>query len=192
VNRATKSLLLFAGFVVIFAISHHVAIQQQHTATTSTTTTSTTTSTTTLAKCQGSDFTSVDNGGQGAAGTAYDSVTMTKTTPGTCIVDGYPLLTLQDEHGSVVPSVLTDATSATQFPTAGANAPAAALRVAKGATIGFSYSFSDVSVSGSSCPTIKTINVQFAPQGSSSAVSLLYGQTPCNNGALTISPFYLA
>ena len=191
-NRGFKSILLFIAFVAIFLVSRHVALTHHTTTTTSTTTTSTTTSTTSttsLAKCQGSDFTAVDDGGQGAAGTVYDSVTLTKTTPGSCVVDGYPLLTLQGSSGAVVPSSETHVTSAVQFPMAGANRPAAAVTVAAKSSIAFSYTFSDVSTG--TCPSVKTINVQFAPAGSSAAVTLLYAQSPCNNGALTVSPFFV-
>jgi len=192
VNRGLKSVLLFAAFVVIFTVSRHVALNHHTTTTTSSTTTSSTTSTSTTtmaAKCQGSDFTAVDDGGQGAAGTVYDSVTLTKVTTDNCVVDGYPVLTLQGTSGAVVPSSETHATSAVQFPMAGANQPAASLVVTPKSTVAFSYTFSDVS--SGSCPSVKTINVQFAPAGSTAPVTLLYAQSPCNNGALTVSPFFV-
>ena len=39
------------------------------------------------------------NEGEGAAGTIYASVTLTKTTAGTCTLKGWPILTLSDRLG---------------------------------------------------------------------------------------------
>jgi hypothetical protein len=186
-NRAIKSLALFFVFVVVVIASRH-AIHSGTTTTLSSTSTSSTTSTSTLNQCQGSDFTGVDDGGEGAAGTVFDAVTLTKTTAGTCHLTGYPLVTMQDMQGATVTLTVThnSPTTGYNFPTPGANTAPVALTLSKGSTVSFSYAFSDV---GTSCPAAKTLNVQTTAAGSSTPVTLQYNQSLCG-GALTVSPFY--
>jgi len=188
VSRSLKLLALVMVVVGIVALSRH-GIHQGSTATTTSSSTSPVTTSATTPACQGSDFTAVDNGGAGAAGTAYDSITLTKVTTGACTVNGYPLLTMSSATGTVVPETVTDnkASGGVMFPVAAANDSVASFTITKGSTIGLSYSFNDM---GGSCPSVKTVNVQFAAQGSSAPVTLRYDQAPCG-GAVTVSPFYL-
>ena len=60
------------------------------------------------ATCPGSAFAGVFNEGEGAAGTIYASVTLTKHSAGTCSIKGWPILTLQDKTGAVLPVNLVD------------------------------------------------------------------------------------
>jgi hypothetical protein len=119
VSRALKSLAIFAAFVAIYTVSRHV-VHSTPSTTTSTTIPHTTTTTppsgttTTLAStaCGGSDFTGVYNEGEGAAGTIEASVTLTKTTAGSCDLQGWPILTLQDKLGAVLTTAPVDVPSA--------------------------------------------------------------------------------
>jgi hypothetical protein len=114
---------------------------------------------------------------------------MTKQTPGSCSVDGYPLLTLQGTSGSLVASSIVDVSpSAPVFPTASDNNKPHALTVQSGASISFRYSYSDVSSAGA-CPSVQTINVQFATGQSASPVTLKYPAAPCNAGRVVVSAF---
>lgn len=190
-NRGLKSLGLFLLFAVIAMTGRHLGLLHHTTTTTTSTTTSTTSSTTTTAAvtpCQGGDFRSVDNGGQGAAGTVYDSATLTKFTVGTCVVDGYPMLTLQDSSGAVAPSKTVDApVGGSDFPTTAANAAPQQLVVTEGTSLRFDYSYSDHA--STLCYSVATINVQVAANGSSTPVSLQFPASVCS--AVTVSAFYL-
>lgn len=191
-NRTLKLLAVFIAVVVIFTVSRHFI---SSTTTTTTTTTSTTTSTTTTTAttvgttCTGSAFTGVFNQGQGAAGTIFASATLTKTTGGTCTVDGYPLLTLQDKTGAVISSRILDK-SPVNFPDASANQPAQPITVHGGGSITFSLGYSDVQVGAQTCGSATTLNVQFTAGGSVVTVTPAYPVQPCNSNTVWVSPFY--
>ncbi|MGA2432375.1 MAG: DUF4232 domain-containing protein [Acidimicrobiales bacterium] len=190
-NRALKSLAIFIGFVVIFTLSRHYLTT---TATTTTTTlhvagSTTTSSFVSATTCQGREFKGAYNEGEGAAGTIVASVTLTKQTPGSCSVDGYPTLTLQDESGAVFSST-TSTTSPVQFPAAAANKPPSSVTVTSGGTIHFSLGYSDVPVGTEVCTSAVTISVQFQKGGSTTPVTPSYPIQPCNAGTIWVSPFY--
>ena len=164
---------IFFAFVIIFVFSRHY-LTTTTTTTTSTTTTiasSTTTSLASLTTCQGRDFKGVYDEGEGAAGTIVASVTLSKQTPGSCVVDGYPTLTLQDETGAVFSST-TSTTSPIQFPVAAANRPASKIAVTEGGA------------------SAVTISVQFQRNGSTTPVTPGYPIQPCNAATIWVSPFY--
>jgi len=195
VSRAVKSLLIFVVVVaVIYAFSRH------HTTptTTSTTTTSTTTAaktSTTLASdaCKAADFNGTFNQGQGAAGTIYASVTLVKATPGTCTLNGWPLITLQDKLGAVLTSTLVDVPTkgnGFQFQSSQANAAPTTLTLSQNGAAIFSLAYSDVQTGTTACESAVTMSVQFLAQGASVAVTPAYPLTPCNNGQIWVSPFY--
>lgn len=191
-RRGLKSLAIFFAFVVIFVFSRHYLTTTATTTTTSTTTTiasSTTTSLATLTTCQGREFKGAYDEGEGAAGTIVASVTLTKQTPGSCVVDGYPTLTLQDETGAVFSST-TSTTSPIQFPDAAANRPATKVAVTQGGSISFSLGYSDVPVGTEVCASAVTISVQFQRNGSTTTVTPSYPIQPCNAATIWVSPFY--
>lgn len=189
-SRALKSLAIFAGFVVIFTLSRHYLTTTATTTTTTSIAASTTTSTSqSTTTCQGRDFKGVYNEGEGAAGTILASVTLTKLTPRSCSVDGYPTLTLQDESGAVFSST-TSTTSPVQFPAAAANKPPSSYSVASGGTISFSLGYSDVPVGTEVCTSAVTISVQFQKNGSTTTVTPSYPIQPCNAATIWVSPFY--
>ena len=197
-SRALKSIAIFAAFVVIFVVSRHAIDPTTTTTTTSTTTTSTSTTTTTVAAavgstCKGSDFTGVFNEGEGAAGTITASVTLTKTTPGTCTLKGWPILTLQDTDGALLASSTINESPSNapiQFPSAQANKGATLLTLALHATTTFSLAYSDVPTSTAVCPTARTVSVQIAKGGSAATVTPAFPLQPCNRGTIWVSPFY--
>jgi hypothetical protein len=198
VSRALKSLAIFAAFVLIFVISRHAIDSTTTTTTTSSTTTSTSTTTTTSAPvvgstCKGGDFTGVFNEGEGAAGTITASVTLTKTTPGSCTLKGWPILTLQDTDGALLASSTINESPSNapiQFPSAQANKAAALLTLAPHSTATFSLAYSDVPTSTAACPTARTISVQIARGGSAATVTPAFAIQPCNRGTIWVSPFY--
>jgi hypothetical protein len=197
VSRALKSLGLFFALAVIFVISRH-AIDTTTTTTTTSTTTSTSTTTTTVAAtagstCKGSDFTGVFIEGEGAAGTITASVTLTKTTPGTCTLKGWPILTLQDTDGALLASNTINESPSNapiQFPSAQANQAASLLTLALHSTATFSLAYSDVPTSTAVCPTARTLSVQIARGESSTTVTPAFPIQPCNRGTIWVSPFY--
>ncbi|MHB1208658.1 MAG: DUF4232 domain-containing protein [Acidimicrobiales bacterium] len=189
-NRALKML----GLAVLVVALVLVGRQLLNSKTTTTSLLPSTTSTVPTAKpvavaCKGSDFSGVYNQGQGAAGTIFASVTLTKVTPGTCTFKGYPLLTLQDKTGAVLTSKQLD-TSPVQFPEASANKAPTLLSLSDGATTNFSLGYSDVPVGTQSCASATTLSVQFAPGGSVVTVTPAYPVQPCNDNTVWVSPFY--
>ncbi|HEY5121047.1 MAG TPA: DUF4232 domain-containing protein [Acidimicrobiales bacterium] len=193
-SRALKTLAIFFAFVAIYTLSRHTS---GTTTTTSTTTTinQSTSSTTTIAgtTCHGTDFHGVFNQGQGAAGTIYASITLTKTTTGTCTVKGWPILTLQDRTGGVLPSNTIDlpsSASAIQFPEAKANAAPSLLTMSDGSSTTFALAYSDVPVGTETCGSATSIAVEISKQGSSVSITPTYPQQPCNHGSVWVSPFF--
>jgi len=199
VRRGAISIAIFVAFVVIITLSRHVIDPSSSTTTTGvpvTTTTINSPTTTAVASaptCQGSAFSGVFNQGEGAAGTVYASVTMTKATPGACSIKGWPILTLQDKTGAVLPLNLVDQTgnnNAIQFTGTKANDPPVALTLTNGSVTNFSLAYSSVQTANTVCDNAVTISVQFATGGSSLPVTPSYAVQPCDNGKIWVSPFY--
>jgi hypothetical protein len=201
VRRGITSAAIFVAFIVIITLSRHVIDQTSSTTTTVTTPPVTTTSvaatTTTAASsattCQGSAFSGLFNEGEGAAGTVYASVTLTKRSAGTCSIKGWPILTLQDKSGAVLPLNLLDESgshNAIQFSAAKANEPPALLTMTNGSVTNFSLAYSSVQTGNTVCDNAVTISVQFATGGSTVPVTPAYPVQPCDNGKIWTSPFY--
>lgn len=197
-RRGLTSVAIFVAFVVIITLSRHVINSTSSTTTSSTPHATTTISgvTTTSAGapiCQGSAFTGLFNQGQGAAGTISASVTLTKHTAGTCSIKGWPILTLQDKTGAVLPLSLVDQTgtnNAIQFSPAKANRAPTQLTLTNGSVTNFSLAYSSVPTANTVCDNAVTISVQFAAGGASVPVTPAYPVQPCDNGKIWISPFY--
>ncbi|MFI5035229.1 MAG: DUF4232 domain-containing protein [Acidimicrobiales bacterium] len=195
-SRALKTLGVFFAFAAIFAFSRH-SFSTSTTTTTSTTLaapTTTTTSATSATTCQGSDFHGAFNQGQGAAGTIYASVTLTKTAPGSCTIKGWPILTLQDRLGALLRSSTVDLPSASnpiQFLDSRANHPPGLVRLTSGSTTTFSLAYSDVPTGNeTSCPSAQTVSVALTRGGATVAVTPQYPPAPCDHGLIWVSPFY--
>jgi hypothetical protein len=201
VRRGLAAVAIIVAFVVIITLSRHVVDSPSSTTTTTTTvpvTTTTVASTTTssvalASTCQGSAFKGVFNQGEGAAGTVYASVTLTKETLGTCSVKGFPILTLQDKTGAVLPVSLVDqlgTDNVIQFTAAIANKPATQLTLADGSVTNFSLAYSSVQTANTVCDNAVTISVQFASGGASLPITPAYALQPCDDGKIWVSPFY--
>jgi hypothetical protein len=198
VRRGLIALAIVVAFVAIFALSRH-ALHSSTTTTTTTTKTSTTTTSTTSttlasATCVASDFSGVYNQGEGAAGTIYASVTLTKTAGATCTLKGWPILTLQDRLGAVLKSTGVDVPSSAsgfQFLTPSqANAAPTTLTLSMNATATFSLAYSDVQSGTTACESAVTVSVQFVAGGAAIPVTPQYAVQPCNAGQIWLSPFY--
>jgi hypothetical protein len=198
VRRGLTSLAIFLAFVIIITLSRHVIHSSTTTTTgapvtTTTAAAATTTSAVAAPICQGSAFSGVFNEGQGAAGTIYASLTLTKRTAGTCSVKGWPILTLQDKTGAVLPLNLVDQTgkgNPIQFPVSKANDGATTLTLTNGSVTNFSLAYSSVPTANTVCDDAVTISVQFAAGGASLPVTPAYALQPCDNGKIWVSPFY--
>ena len=192
------------AFVAIFFLSRHV-LNPTTTTTTSTTTStppvttttsgsSTTTTTTALATtCRGADFTGAFVQGQGAAGTIYAGVKLTKTTAGSCTLKGWPLLTLQDKDGAVLTITQVNqpsSTSSVQFAEAKANEAPSLVTMNQKSTVQFSFAYSDVTTGTTACVNATTMNVRFTRNDTSIVVTPQFPLQPCNNGTMWVSPFY--
>jgi hypothetical protein len=176
--------------VVLVLVGRHIVNSNTPTTTLLPSTTSTVPTAKPVAvACTGSDFSGVYNQGQGAAGTIFASVTLTKVTPGTCTFKGYPLLTLQDKTGAVITSKQLDS-SPVQFPDALANKAPTQLSLSDGATTTFSLGYSDVPVGTQACASATTLSVQFAAGGPVVTVTPAYPVQPCNDNTIWVSPFY--
>ncbi|MGC2168714.1 MAG: DUF4232 domain-containing protein [Acidimicrobiales bacterium] len=207
-RRGLIAVAVLAAFVVIYLLSRHaIDTSTTTTTTTSTTTTvaqSTTTTTSTLVSstCAGSSFSGTYNEGQGAAGTIYASVTLTKTTPGTCTVDGWPLVTLQDKLGgllSVEPIDVPKAGNDFQFLTgtasdltSAANRAPSSVTLNQNQSVTFALAYSDVAVGTEACENGVTMSVQFAADGATVGLTPPSPIQPCDNGQIWLSPFYAA
>lgn len=200
-RRGLTSVAIFVAFAVIITLSRHVIDPTSSTTTTSappTTTTSvvvaaTTTLVVTASTCQASGFTGLYNEGEGAAGTVYASVTLTKHSAGTCALKGWPILTLQDKTGAVLDLTQVNETGSAnviQFPSAKANHAPAQISLANGSVVNFSLAYSSVGTANTVCDNALTVNVQFSAGASTVAVSPAYPIQPCDNGKMWISPFY--
>jgi len=200
VRRGGISIAIFVAFVVIITLSRHVIDPSSGTTTTgvpvTTTTISSATTTTAVAAaptCQGSAFTGVFNEGEGAAGTVYASVTLTDHTAGSCSIKGWPILTLQDKTGAVLPLSLVDqsgSNNAIQFSAPKANKAPVALTLTDGSVTNFSLAYSSVQTANTVCDNAVTLSVQFAAGGSSLPITPAYPLQPCDNGKIWVSPFY--
>ena len=193
-SRALKSLGLFFAFVVIFTLSRHAI----HSTTTTTSTSLAPASTTTSAPsgtpaCSARDFRGVYNPAQGAMGTVYASVTLTKDAGPTCTLKGWPALTLQDRTGAVLPSTTNDlptTNSPITFPDAPANRAPATLTLTNGKTANFDLAYSNVPSGAESCPSVVTLSIQLVKNGSVVVVTPAYPPQPCNQGTIWVSPFF--
>ena len=190
--------------VVVLALGGGAFYLSQHFSTTSSTTTSVVSNSTTTVpttstsgplatNCAPKDFRGVFNQGQGAAGTIFASVTITKTTVGSCSMKGWPLITLQDKLGAVLPTRAIDVPTnkdGFSFPTSAADAMPQTLRLSQGSIANFSIAYSDVPTGSTGCPKAVTISVQFLPQSAAVTVTSLYPLMVCNSGSIWVSPFY--
>jgi len=196
VRRGLISVAIFVAFAAIYTLSRHAISPTTTTTTLTATTTTVATSTSTIpasAMCQGSAFSGVYNEGEGAAGTIYASVTLTKATPGTCSVKGWPVLTLQDRTGAVLPISLSDIPSsnnAVQFSPAKANDAPTLLVLKPGSVTNFSLAYQDVPTNNTVCDNAVTVNVQFSVGGSAVPLTPPSPVQPCDNGTVWLSPFY--
>jgi hypothetical protein len=184
---------IFIAFVAIYTIGRHGI--GTTTTTTSTTTSTTAATTTTLAStaCKANDFSGAYNEGQGAAGTIEASVTLTKSTAGSCTLKGWPLMTLQDRLGAVLASNLIDVPSSGnthQFTAAQANKAPTTLTLQQNGTANFSLAYSDVPTGATACESAVTLSVQFATNGAAITVTPPYPVQPCNGGRIWVSPLY--
>ncbi len=198
-RRGLISVGLLFAFLAILTLSRHAIDSNTTTTTTATPTTTTTTSasgTTTTAAgttCLANDFTGIYNEGEGAAGTIYASVTVTRTTAGSCTLKGWPIVTLSSRLGAVLPESSIDVPSAStgfQFLTAQANAAPTTLTIQQNGSATFSLAYSDVQVGTTACESAVTVSVQFAKGGDAIPVTPQYTVQPCNGGELWLSPFY--
>ncbi len=202
-NRALRAVLIVVALVVIVTAGRHLFHRTTTTTTTTTTTsppttttpsspstTSPTTSTTTAASlttCRGTDFTGANLGSQGAAGTGYDTLTLTRISPGSCVVDSYPILTLESAKGAVVSNYATS--DATNFPGA-ASGGAKMLTVSAGGKISLQIRYGDVPVGTEACPSVDQVNVQFVAGDTSVPVAFSFPISPCVGEGIAVSPFY--
>ena len=197
-RRGLISVAIFIAFVAIYTISRHHDTTTTTTTTTTTmaspTSTSTTSTTLASAACQATDFSGVFDEGQGAAHTVFASVTLTKTTAGTCTLKGWPIITLSDRLGSVLKSTAIDVPSAGngfQFLTPNqANDAPSALTLSMNSTTTFSLAYSDIQSGTTACESAFTLSVQFVTGGAAVTVTPQSALQPCDDGQLWLSPFY--
>lgn len=203
-SRVTRNFLLAIAIVVVavgtgYGVGHRTS-RDTSTSTSSTTSSSTTTpvvsttspsSTTTtavsLTTCRGPDFTGTNVGSQGAAGTGYDIMTLTKVSAGSCVVDGYPVVSFLTGKGVVVTGL--SVIDATDFPAGPAQGAPGAHTISTGAKVDVQLRYSDIPVGTAACANVDQVNVQMVAGDTSIPVSFTYPISPCG-GRLAVSPFY--
>ncbi len=192
-RRALKSLGLFVAFVVIFTLSRHAIPHGTSTTTTASVATTSTSSAPGTPACLAQDFRGTYNLAQGATGTVYASITLTKVSGPLCTLRGWPTLTLQDRTGAILSSSTIDlptSNSPIQFPDTAANHAPASLTLADGALVRFDLAYSNVPTGTQTCPSVQTISVQLKKGGGVVSVTPAYPPQPCNSGAIWVSPYF--
>ena len=109
------------------------------------------------------------------------------------MIHGWPILTLQDKNGAVLPLNLIDqsgSNNAIQFSAAKANAPPGDVTMVNGSGTTFSLAYSSVQTANTVCDNAVTISVQFVAGGATVPVTPAYPVQPCDNGKIWVSPFY--
>ena len=195
-KRLVTAVVVLALAFGAYYVGRHYSNSSTSTTVTTTTLNSTTSTTTNghlATNCSARDFSGAFVQGQGAAGTMFASVTLTKTSSGTCTMKGWPLITLQDKLGAVLASRAIDVPTnkdGFSFPTTAADAMPATLSLSQGSFTDFSLAYSDVPTGNTACPSAVTLSVQFAPNLASVVVTSSYPLQICNNGQFWVSPFY--
>ena len=195
-RRAVISLVLFLAFAIIVTASRHSTTSSASSTTTPASTLPASTSTTIASgsTCSGTDFRATFGYSEGAAGTVYSSVTLTKITAGSCTLDGWPLLTLQDAHGAVIASRTVDlptANSPVTFPDAAANAAPTSLTVSTGTKTTFDLAYSDVPTgSETTCPSVASVAIAVGTGQGVAVATPSYPLQPCGGGLVWVSPFF--
>jgi hypothetical protein len=193
VSLAGASLVVLLALVVGFGGGWLV---RRATAATTTTTSSTTTSSSSttsstgvpVAGCIGTDLVGTFSSSSAAAGTVQAVFTVNDVAPGACTLDGYPQLQLLDAN--MVPLSAQVSDGGTSFTPAKANLAPMRLRLSAVTHAAFVVQFTDVPAgTQTTCPAAAALNVY--PPGSATAFNVTYAFTPCNGGAVDVSPFFL-
>ncbi|MBW4030343.1 MAG: DUF4232 domain-containing protein, partial [Acidobacteria bacterium] len=177
--------------IIVVAAGYGVGHRRVATATTTTTTTTTSTSTTTttvpskpttttpvsLTTCRGTQFSGTNVGSAGAAGTGYDIMTLTKTSPGSCVVDGFPIVSLLGAKGAVITGF--NVTGATDFPAGPARGAPSPHTITTGQKVDVQIRYSDIPVGTATCPSVSQVDVQFVAGDQTVPVSFPYPIQPC-------------
>lgn len=200
-RRSQRNLILAVLLVVVALTVGRYIVQRPVTPSTSSTTitapsTSTTTtsppSTTTtvasLTTCRGSQFTGANIGSQGAAGTGYDVMSLTKVSGNSCVIDGYPIVTLFNSKGALTGFTLSNSTN---FLSAPANAAPAAHTVLTGQKIEVQLRYADIAAGTQACASVSRANVQFVAGDTPVSITFAYPISPCQS-AIGVSGFYPA
>jgi hypothetical protein len=125
--------------------------------------------------------------GNGAAGTIYETVTLTNTSSTTCTLHGYPGLQLLSAQGSSLPTNVVR--GGTQFPAAAANQSPSLVTLAPQQVATFSLSYEDVPVgTETSCPT--SAKVEITPPNDVGHAVVTLAISPCSGGMVHVSPVY--
>ena len=158
------------------------------TSTTTTSPPSTTTTVASLTTCRGSQFTGANIGSQGAAGTGYDVMSLTKVSGNSCVIDGYPIVTLFNSKGALTGFTLSNSTN---FLSAPANAAPAAHTVLTGQKIEVQLRYADIAAGTQACASVSRANVQFVAGDTPVSITFAYPISPCQS-AIGVSGFYPA
>ena len=115
-------------------------------------------------------------------------MSLTKVSGNSCVVDGYPIVTLMNAKGPLsgfVPS------NSTNFPSAPANAAPVAYTVQSGQKIEVQLRYANVAAGAQACTSVSQVHVQFVAGDRPVSVSFAYPISPCAS-AVGVSGFYPA
>jgi hypothetical protein len=115
-------------------------------------------------------------------------MTLTKVSGNSCVVDGYPMVTLLDSAGVLKGLTLKDSTN---FPTVPANVAPVAHTVVVGQKIDVQLRYSDIGSGTQACASVSQVNVQFVAGDSAVPINFTYPISPCES-VVEVSGFYPA
>jgi Protein of unknown function (DUF4232) len=125
-------------------------------------------------------------GSSGAAGTLEMTVALRSSSPGSCLLAGYPGLQLLSAGGSALPTNVVRKGSYSFT----AMAPST-VTLSSGQSVDFNLGFSDVPVgTETSCPTASSMDV--TPPNATDHLVVTATLAPCGGGTVVVSPVFAA
>lgn len=141
-----------------------------------------------VATCLASQLAIVPQQGSAAAGTVYQTFTLTNVSAGTCTLAGYPGMQLLASSGTAIPTTVVRGGLGGGAPSA-AGQPPATVTLAPQQAAAFSAEYEDVPVATeTSCPT--SAKAEITPPNDTTPAVVSVQMDPCDNGTVHVSPVY--
>ena len=149
-----------------------------------------TTGATGLTTCLATQLSIVPLQGNGAAGTIYQTFSLTNTSSTTCTLDGYPGMQLLGSQGTSIPTNVVRGGLGGGAPAAAGQAPAL-VTLAPDQVASFAFQYEDVPVGNeTSCPT--SAKAEITPPNDVTFAVVTLQIAPCGGGTVHVSPIFAA